>query len=129
MYICSVKRKIHIYLKATVLLLFLIAMALYIMNNAFFLHSHITKDGFVITHAHPFDKTDKEPYKSHKHSKAELLFLQQFVLFLMVAVAAFGFLQLYQKRHFIRFNCICERFNYYWRRKNRAPPSLMYKYF
>ncbi|HDR68646.1 MAG TPA: hypothetical protein ENN61_06290 [Bacteroidaceae bacterium] len=53
------------------------------------MHTHILANGMVISHAHPYDKSnDSQPYKSHQHSNAELLFLgNQDILFLVVFVA------------------------------------------
>ncbi len=49
---------------------------LILVSNTFFYHSHITADGKVISHAHPFNKqNDAKPYKTHRHSKLELLLL------------------------------------------------------
>ena len=48
-----------------------------LFNNAFFFHSHILSNGVVISHAHPFtEKTDSSaPFKSHKHTKYELVLI------------------------------------------------------
>lgn len=44
-------------------------------NHAVYMHIHVLDNGFVITHAHPFDKTsDNELPKKHKHSPEEILF-------------------------------------------------------
>ncbi len=57
-----------------------------IFNRTVFLHSHLQDDGTVITHAHPFDKSEKgEPYKSHPHSSIDYYLLDQMAfVFLMV---------------------------------------------
>ena len=60
------------------------AIALLIINNALFLHSHYLKDGTVITHAHPFKKsTDSGPYRPHHHSNGELMLLENLQLLFM----------------------------------------------
>jgi len=48
-----------------------------LFNNTFFFHSHILSNGVVISHAHPFsEKTDSTtPFKSHKHTKYELVLI------------------------------------------------------
>lgn len=39
-------------------------------------HSHITNDGRLVSHAHPFNKSqDSTPFKSHHHSAIDLLLL------------------------------------------------------
>jgi len=38
-------------------------------------------DGEIISHAHPYDKShDTQPFKNHKHTSAELFFLDQIQL-------------------------------------------------
>jgi hypothetical protein len=65
-------------------------MALLISNKILYIHSHKLGDGSVITHSHPFNKTqDPAPFKSHHHTKGEFLFFENlyvlfFVLFLIV---------------------------------------------
>lgn len=42
-------------------------------------HTHITPDGIIITHAHPFTKnTNGEPQTNHRHSAKEFHFLQSY---------------------------------------------------
>ena len=49
-----------------------------IVNKSVNIHSHLLADGNVVTHAHPYNKTnDSKPIKSHHHTKSELLFLEQ----------------------------------------------------
>lgn len=48
-------------------------MGAYMLNEALFTHSHITEDGSVITHAHPYDRSDTDPFKHHQHSHSELM--------------------------------------------------------
>ncbi len=42
-------------------------------------HYHITKDGFIIEHAHPFanNMIPGTPFQDHEHSDAEYLFLAE----------------------------------------------------
>lgn len=60
-----------------------------IANKAIFYHSHKLENGSIVSHAHPYNKTqDSTPFKTHHHSKTELLFFQSldtlfFVLFLV----------------------------------------------
>ncbi|MGC9352291.1 MAG: hypothetical protein ACP5D9_00540 [Mariniphaga sp.] len=58
------------------------SMVLVIANRIVFTHSHILDNGEVISHAHPYDKTnDSEPFKSHHHTQAELFFFQNIEIF------------------------------------------------
>jgi acyl-coenzyme A thioesterase PaaI-like protein len=63
----------NITLKAAAYLMISI-MGLYMTNMVMFTHIHKVADGTVIVHAHPYHKSnDTKPYKSHHHTKYELL--------------------------------------------------------
>ena len=54
---------------------------LLIANKAVYTHSHKLLDGSVYTHSHPYNKShDSQPYKSHHHTNAEFLFLNNLTL-------------------------------------------------
>ena len=73
-------------------------MGMLIANKAVFMHTHKLSDGTVIEHAHPFNKTnDTTPYKSHHHSKAELLFFQNLDILLQIVFFTFALLTLVKK--------------------------------
>lgn len=69
-------QRIHIKNRIIFSLLFLIMGAI-IFNSAYFLHTHRTVCGKLITHAHPFNKSaEKEnPKEQHKHNKVDLYHL------------------------------------------------------
>lgn len=47
-----------------------------LVNHMVYYHSHITSNGKLISHAHPYNKSqDKSPIKSHHHSTIDLLLL------------------------------------------------------
>ncbi len=70
------KQKIYQIFNPTVIVLLLSIYGLILVNNSLFYHSHVTPDGKVISHAHPFNKqSDDKPFKAHHHSKLELLLL------------------------------------------------------
>lgn len=49
---------------------------LLIANTALFLHVHQLEDGTIISHAHPYNKTDDaQPIKKHHHSKLDILII------------------------------------------------------
>ncbi|MBN2350639.1 MAG: hypothetical protein JXJ22_17515 [Bacteroidales bacterium] len=84
----------HILLKHTAFLLVSI-MVIMVANQAVFTHSHVLSNGQVISHAHPYDKNnDTKPFKSHHHSKSEILFFENLktlfpVVFLLLTVFVF----------------------------------------
>lgn len=60
-------------------------------NYAVYMHMHVLDNGFVVTHAHPFDKTsDNELPKKHKHSPEEILFLTTLGLFFLGFILIVG---------------------------------------
>lgn len=94
-----------------------------IANKAIFLHSHRLSNGTVIEHAHPYNKTnDSEPYKSHQHTKAELLFFQNLGILFLLVIVTFALLNLVRKakKTFFRISeySQCCIIHY----KGRAPP-------
>jgi uncharacterized membrane protein YwaF len=66
----------------TIAVVLVASMVLVIADKIVFTHSHILADGRVISHSHPYDKTnDSEPFKSHHHTQAELFFFQHIEIF------------------------------------------------
>jgi len=65
--------------------LLILAMGVIIANKAVFFHVHKLNDGKIVSHAHPFNKSDDAaPFKKHQHSKNELnLFSHVDLLFFM----------------------------------------------
>ncbi|MBR9997462.1 MAG: hypothetical protein KFF73_00760 [Cyclobacteriaceae bacterium] len=97
---------------------------IYMLNYTMYTHRHITTDGRVIIHSHPYDKNDSKPYKSHSHSKSELLLLDAFKILLFFTSALFLFM--FQER-VLFFPVIQVRVlvNFPFRhRAIRAPPSV-----
>lgn len=70
---------IHNTLKNRVFLVTLILFAIgwVNFNISFFSHYHVTEDGMLIIHAHPYHKKDTQsnPYPNHVHTKSELILL------------------------------------------------------
>lgn len=96
-----------------------------IANKTIFYHSHKLENGSVITHAHPYNKTqDSTPFKTHHHTKTDLLFFESldtlfFVLFLIVSI-----LLSLKKKSFL-IDKVKDYFStYYFPHLGRAPPAL-----
>jgi len=65
----------------------------HIFNQIACQHSHILPDGTVITHSHPYNKSDDtEPLKKHHHSNLELFVIGQSTLLLQVLFLVYIFL-------------------------------------
>ncbi|MEA3494845.1 MAG: hypothetical protein U9R42_02300 [Bacteroidota bacterium] len=104
--------------------LLLAGFILFLFNNVIFFHSHILPNGEIITHAHPFSKkTDSQPFKSHHHSKEDLVFIQNLQLLFAVSFVLFSILKIfYKKEKNLSFKNSIYRFNYLFYLRNRAPP-------
>ena len=98
-------------------------MVMFIANKAVFIHTHRLSDGSIIEHAHPYNKsTDSKPYKSHDHSKIELLFAQSIEIFFLSAFLTYALLAIVRKVNFTfhlqtRYSLSCLILH-----KGRAPP-------
>jgi hypothetical protein len=98
-------------------------MCMLIANKAIFTHLHRNSDGTVLVHAHPYDKsTDSKPYKSHNHSKAEVLFLQILEILFLFFFLTFTLYNFDKRSKYLTSGTP----NYFQTRpilhKNRAPP-------
>lgn len=101
-------------------------MGLLIANTAIFLHVHELSDGSLISHAHPYDKTDeKHPEKTHQHSQTDLLLIHSLeilfpLIFLVLVLIVFEkkisvLFDLKTACHLLIFDVV----------KGRAPPVLL----
>lgn len=98
-------------------------MGMLIVNNVFFLHAHKLSNGIIVVHAHPYDKTsDSQPYQSHHHTKAELLFFQNLEILFIIVILTFLLVAPFKKEKVLfksitEYTSICINFN-----KGRDPP-------
>lgn len=68
------KEKTYGIINLSVAVLLLNIYGLILVSNMLYYHSHVAHDGSIVSHAHPFNKqNDNGPYKTHHHSKMELL--------------------------------------------------------
>ena len=73
------------YIIRAVAILLLIIYADQVFNKIFYLHTHMLDSSTVVTHAHPFNKTDEtEPYKSHHHSVEQVIYLDNLQFLFLV---------------------------------------------
>ena len=96
---------------------------LQIANQAFYSHSHITEDGKVISHAHPFQKdSDSSPIKEHSHTQSDFLLLAQLnILFLTASAVITLFIVLGYQVIFKGAKQFCLS-GYSVRKSGRSPP-------
>lgn len=60
--------------------------AFQVVNKSVYTHSHKLANGIIVTHAHPFNKSDdSNPYKSHQHLQTDFIFFENLeILFLVL---------------------------------------------
>lgn len=74
------------------------------INKVTYSHVHILEDGRLISHAHPYDKSENsQPGKSHHHSSVEFIFLQNLEILFFIALLAFLFFQVSKQAERIIF--------------------------
>ncbi len=105
----------------------LIAFLFQVANKAVYTHTHVLANGIVITHAHPYNKTDSPgPVSNHTHTKNEyvqLAFIS--LLFACFQVCVYFFVASYKvsliriKQSFI--GCSANDIL-----NNKSPPVLTY---
>ena len=62
-----------------------------IINNIVFLHAHKLPNGYIIIHAHPFNKSkDSAPFKMHHHSHSEFFLLHNIHILFFVGIFILG---------------------------------------
>ena len=100
--------------------------AILITNNALFLHSHYLIDGTVITHAHPFKKSaEPGPYKSHHHTNAELMMLENLQLLFLLIFIPFIALSFLKDFFYQSFNSLLFLSTSFPPHQGRAPPVVI----
>ena len=73
-------------------------MGVLLINKALFTHTHFSANGTLVTHAHPFDKSNEsESGNPHQHSELELLVFQNFELLFFVIIVFIAFSNLVKK--------------------------------
>ena len=78
---------------------------LLIINNVMFLHSHKSVNGNIVIHAHPYNKSnDSAPFKSHHHSKTELIYLTNLQLLFIFTLISFIALDVAKKKSYVVIN-------------------------
>lgn len=98
-------------------------MGMLIFNNVAFTHVHQLDDGTIVQHAHPYNKSnDATPYKTHKHSNADLVFFKNLNILFLVAFFALG-LVLSVKKEKVTYELVTEHaLAYISLHQGRAPP-------
>lgn len=69
--------------------LLILVMGSLMLNQALYTHNHVLPDGSIVSHAHPFNKSQESKQDaSHQHSTLEFFLIQNLLLLFLVALAA-----------------------------------------
>jgi hypothetical protein len=102
----------------------------FLTNTTLNQHFHKLSSGFVISHAHPFDKGNAgKPFQDHHHTSLELIILEQlshtvFWIYLFFIILA-PLLVEYKKIKFPLF-IIFKNPDLYFLKNYHAPPEIAY---
>lgn len=79
-----------------------VEMALMMAHSSAYRHSHRLENGTIITHSHPYDKSkDTEHFKSHQHSKSEILLYRSLKAILFLFFLAISFIFFVNEKAFL----------------------------
>jgi hypothetical protein len=68
----------------------IVIVGIFSINEYLYIHKHISNNGEIIIHAHPYDKSkDTGQNKSHKHETGDLVYLASLQTFLPAVVFVF----------------------------------------
>ena len=105
------RNKISNIIKRFFALVFICISLAFILNQAFFLHSHIDANGKLVQHAHPYNKAseNEKTGKQHSHNLYELMALKSLSL-LFIVILSFSFVsyarKVFEIRNTLKF-CHC----------------------
>ena len=78
-----------------------------LVNQALYTHTHVMPDGSIVSHAHPFNKSQESKQGgSHQHSTLDFFLLQNLQLLFLVATLSLILKEL--SREFRKVFCITE---------------------
>ncbi len=98
-----------------------------IFNEIVYIHAHKLADGTIVCHAHPYNTNDDSaPFKSHQHSRKEIVFLSSIhFTFINVSIWVVSIILIAKTIRFEdvkRATCMCSTILI----KGRAPPINHY---
>ena len=101
-----------------------------LLNDSFNQHYHKLSGGFVVKHAHPYQKDNSGlPFQSHHHNSFEFFLLNQLAVFLFIFSSYLCLLFLFQfllNRLAFPISIGFFQSDYYYLKNNRAPPLPVY---
>ena len=99
------------------------------INNSANRHIHQLEAGYVISHAHPYEKdhNNKSPFQSHHHSSRELFVLDLIsnIIVILSIPLLFSYFQKLLREIKIHYSLISPYLEAYNLQKYRAPPAAL----
>jgi hypothetical protein len=104
----------------------IIIVGVFALNEYLYIHKHICKDGSIVIHAHPYNKSqDSEQNKPHDHSAGDLVYLASFESFLPEISLAFVAAEEYSVTYtYSDYTRLFKSPILYLSNQERAPPSF-----
>jgi len=85
------KGKAHILGKRITIGILILIMGSLLVNQALYTHTHVLPDGSIVSHSHPFNKTQESKQGgSHQHSTLEFFLLQNLQLLFVIVIVSLG---------------------------------------
>jgi len=110
----------------TIAIFLIVIVGIFSINEYLYIHKHIFKDGSVVVHAHPYNKsTDTDHNKSHQHDAGDLVYLASLQTFIPVVIFVFiAFVSSVKHIFTERALIICPSFVFLINQE-RAPPHFI----
>ena len=96
-YFCfRMKGKFHRGWKSVMLGMLFMIMGSLLLNQALYTHTHVLPNGSIVSHAHPFNKSqESQGGSSHQHSTLEFFLLQNLQILFLASMISTLLLSLY----------------------------------
>lgn len=99
---------------------------LIIANKSMYLHTHKLANGTIVTHAHPYNKTDdSKPFKKHSHTNFEFYVLHNIDTFFYTTYLAFSILLVCKILEQKKYTYSLKKLDEYLYLKGRSPPIFV----
>lgn len=105
----------------------IVVVGLLIANKGIYFHSHMLADGRIVSHAHPYNKTDDStPFKQHQHTNSEFLILSQLEVLFFLAFLVFTISVISKKQSVIKEGLLRIFSEFIVKKHGRSPPIVFF---
>ena len=104
-------------------LLLMVVFAFQVYSKALYQHAHKLADGSVVTHAHPFNKSnDNSPFKKHQHASFEYYILENANLLFAISILSLLLIHMIKKEGTLIIKLPEQKDIYITTTSGRSPP-------